>query len=668
MEATMADWMPRSESPKGDANRAYEVSQAPDSDRIGRRDRGKRADLPHFLRARNVMVKSVSRSRSRGRPEAASEAPSTLGTLSTVLLGPPNLQERAHQQRGQDGSSLLPDVGGVDPEPRTLRDRASRPRPEYQETGDSRKVKLARFGLRAFFTVVGAVSGGAAGSLLGGLGGATVGSTFGPAGTIGGLTLGAVGGIVGGALVGGAAGWAIADRIIASWFGDPQDRHLRAAEQSLIDKRGEFTAGETANLAGVSKSAWRRLLHVPSSKGKYTPFEGSGRVRTPERRQKIREALVRHVAMTNSLQGADRLKQNLMAAAVADRKAAEQARKAGQRPPAVDGELNRAIAEDRVSRIYVSLGLGDGDVLDTVKAESRLAGNDGNRDDKMISRSLVEAAAARAADAGRVMPADRAKHTRAVAAIAAHAARYTRDADDFMTGNYPGAAALPKIFKKYDEGQGYQTNTLDLVRNAGALGAPSDETTTVMMRGLIGENNQREVVERLPPYWPRLLRTMADAAARHAPGDIAEDGERCARLAVLRGLTGTGLSARRGDKPHRAQRLEDNARRVEAIFGATRNEREGGSILPTVWRRSVDGFMTEIRNEAYDQRARDAALGYPHLRPVNSGQANESDLDLDQSSRDGDIVRSSQTMSSQTTQSSAGLESSQASESDSQGP
>jgi hypothetical protein len=106
---------------------------------------------------------------------------------------------------------------------------------------------------------------------------------------------------------------------------------------------------------------------------------------------------------------------------------------------------------------------------------------------------------------------------------------------------------------------------------------------------------------------------------------------------VLRGLTGTSLSPRPGDK-HRAERLRDNARRVADIFyGAAPNQLlsdQKQDDLQADWEGPITRFMDEIKKEAYDQQARQAALDYPQLKQIPSGPPNTaSDAESDRSGR-----------------------------------
>jgi hypothetical protein len=618
----------------------YEADPPPGQDRTGRRDRSERGDLANGLHMRNVTVRSISRGRSRLRAQTASDTLSAAGSSSTAILGAPLFVGR---QRTDD-DSLAAQVGGVgDPQRPSLQHPNTRARrPQYQETGDSAGVKCTRFGLRAFFTVVGAVGGalggGAAGSLLG-------------AG-------GAVGGTVAGAILGGAVGLAIGDRLANAWFGSPQDKHLAAAEESLIEQRGAFSADEIATLEKVETREWRTLLHVPSrrlGKGEARLFAGSKRVEGPKRRQKIREALLRHVAATRSLQSAHQLKKTLIEAAVRDRKVAEQAQKENEPPPG-DTWLNREIAQDRVKTIQKSLGLAD-DVRAVAALDLGTVGTYQN--DEPISRRLVEAAARQATTAGRVMPGGRERHTRAVEAIVAHAARQARGPEDFMTGDDPGARALGKIFKKYDKtynrADTQRAKTLNAVRAEVAASADPDHNLDVTMASLVGTNDQEAAVRDLPPDWPRLLRHMANAAMRNAPGDTAADRERFARLAVLRGLTGTGLTPGRADDADATHRLEHNAHLLEQIFrGASPNQPvpdakqdasgpQGLAALQARWNGPITRFMKEIADPAYDKQSRQAAHRLPPLRPIDSGQPQTaSDLDY----------ATDATQGSQTTQSS----------------
>lgn len=221
-----------------------------------------------------------------------------------------------------------------------------------------------------------------------------------------------------------------------------------------------------------------------------------------------------------------------------------------------------------------------------------------------------------------------------------------------MTGNYPGAQALGKIFKKYDKKDSrpdtYRSKTLNAVREEVAARDDPDRNLDLTMAALVGTNDQKAAVRDLPPYWPHLLRHMAEAARRHAPGDTDADRERFARLAALRGLTRTSLAPGRAGGADATHRLEHNAHLVAQIFrDATPNQpvpdakqdASGPQALDALqarWNGPITRFMNEIADPAYDRQSRQSEHRLPLLRPIDSGQPQSaSDLDYETDASQG---------------------------------
>jgi hypothetical protein len=186
----------------------------------------------------------------------------------------------------------------------TLQTRV-RVRPPELKAKDHRTIRnwLARIALGGVLAVGGGIGGFVGGGMLGTFFGGPLGAA-----------IGGIGGGVLGATVGLMAGVALAD----SLFVQPQQAHLKAAVNAIQrDLRREFSEGERDHLEVVTDDQWRSLLHVPSSKGRYMPFKGSGagaRVKGHPQRQQIRRALVREVADAG-LEAAQHRKATLIAEA-----------------------------------------------------------------------------------------------------------------------------------------------------------------------------------------------------------------------------------------------------------------------------------------------------------------------------------------------------------------
>ena len=188
--------------------------------------------------------------------------------------------------------------------------------------------------------------------------GAAIGAAIGGAATIW-LGPGALAGAGLGAAIGygiGAGIGALATLFVGVKSADyasatPQRWHLHHAIRTLDRDRGGFTKAERMHLEDVTDEQWRTLLHVPSSK-----LFGSGQVKGEERRQRIREALVLHVAL-HGLKGAAGLKERLIAAA--NRPAST------HDPDPLQSEINQLKASDLRAEIH---DLRDGGTKEKAKA------------------------------------------------------------------------------------------------------------------------------------------------------------------------------------------------------------------------------------------------------------------------------------------------------------
>jgi hypothetical protein len=315
-------------------------------------------------------------------------------------------------------------------EARTMKGRVAGRDPELK-VKDSRTWGniVVRSVLGGLGALAGAVGGAGGGMALGGL--FTSPSVYGiPVGMAAGAGLGAYGG--------GRAGWEAGTRLADYMFVQPQKTHVKDAIAQLRRERGEFTEGETLNLEKLSDDKWRKLLHVPSSKGKYTPFAGSGRVKDPKRRQKIRQALVRHIAVMGDYDSAKGLKNTLITAA-----------NQPSPPDRPDWGLDQGIAVDRRDTIAKSLHLKENDLSASAKDTilKRILDPTKLTDEREVSAFIVKNAAQTLA-----AKTDREGHGRAAYAVVAHQAKYAQSAEDFLSkASAPGAASLSQILDRYDQ-------------------------------------------------------------------------------------------------------------------------------------------------------------------------------------------------------------------------
>jgi hypothetical protein len=220
-----------------------------------------------------------------------------IGTVDDARSVMSDASESAHPHAGR-GPTVVDD-GAC-----TLQTRV-RVRPPKLKAKDHRTIGnwLARIVLGGLGAALGSVGGFLAGSALCSLGGPL---SAGTGGVIASVVLGTIG-------LG--AGVALADYL----FVQPQKAHLETAMNAIRRSlRREFNEGEVEHLEAVTDDQWRSLLHVPSSKGRYMPSKGSGagaRVKGRERRQKIRQDLVREVA-SNGLASAQRFKAQFVQSAL----------------------------------------------------------------------------------------------------------------------------------------------------------------------------------------------------------------------------------------------------------------------------------------------------------------------------------------------------------------
>jgi hypothetical protein len=440
----------------------------------------------------------------------------------------------------------------------------------------------------------------ALGGAVGGfLGGSAVG-TF-----LGGPVGAAIGGGLG-AFALGSAGWKAGTRLADSCFLQPQAAHLDKALTELEISRRGFAKTERQSMEAVTDQQWRDLLHLPSSKGRYMPFKGSGagaRVRDPKRRQKIRQALALRVAVTGKPVDVSRR----LGGQVLDLKKKRKDRQSVQRAQKLEDAqqldeawklketlvtaandpddptmLDRLIAEDRLKTICKDLSLPD-----PWEAGSGLTAEERDRCVDQLSKGvreqdvsawLVEHAADQAAG-------DRTNgeaHARAVCAIVAHQGRYAKSPQAFMQGDYPGSASLAKILGHYNGD--YLRDTINPIRStletrrpatldvssarweAASTGGRTDQQIRQRGRQAIanlgdtmgrivgGDAGRRLRARAVPPGLRTLVVLMADAASQHERA-----GEHLERRALFHGLIGDSLAPRPG------RRGADNLAQNEAL-------------------------------------------------------------------------------------------------------